>query len=266
MDLYYREYGEGFPLVILHGLYGSSDNWVSIANELADDYRIILPDQRNHGRSPHNAIHTYQAMSEDLHRLVSSTGIKKFILAGHSMGGKTAAYFASRWPEMLSGLIIIDISPFKVTGEDFSGGVHYNILKRMIEIDPSSLETRDKADRLLSGAISSTRIRNFLLKNLHRDKEGKFEWKLNPRFLFDNLHNIYDGLEIPGTTHNSDTRGFPVFFLRAMDSDYITEGDYEPIQKLFPASEIIEVPDTSHWIHAEKPEAIINLIRDHFPV
>lgn len=266
MDLYYREYGTGFPVVILHGLYGSSDNWVSVANELADKYRVILPDQRNHGRSPHHESHTYREMSEDLYRLVTSLGINNFILAGHSMGGKTAAFFAMQWPHLLEGLLILDISPFKVIPDNIEGSVHYGILKKLKEIDPSTLKNREEADSLLSDTIPSVKVRNFLLKNLQRDTNGKFEWKLNPQFLFDNIHNIYDGLERPGQAESSNLRGFPVFFLRAMDSDYITDNDYEPINKLFPAAEVIEVADTSHWIHAEKPEVIIKLIRDQFPV
>ncbi len=267
MDLYYREYGEGYPLIILHGLYGSSDNWISIAGKLSGSYRVILPDLRNHGRSAHEPVHSYEAMSKDLFDLAARLDIGRFILAGHSMGGKTAAYFARQWPEMLAGLIIIDISPFKARpGQSISGGMHELILKKMAETDPSEIKDRKEADRLFREISPSAKVRSFLLKNLHRNNKGVFEWRLNPGYLYDNLDKIYEGLDIPATDDPDHISGFPVFFLRAMESDYISGDDYKPVQRLFPAAEIIEVPGTSHWIHAEKPGLIINLIKENFPV
>ena len=266
MELFYREYGGGFPFVILHGLYGSSDNWVSIANSLSDTYRIILPDLRNHGKSPHNPVHTYPSMSEDLFELVQRLDIHKFVLVGHSMGGKTASFFARQWPDMLAGLVIIDISPFRTGPEHtISDSMHSRVLKKMSETDPSLFENREEADNIFRDITSSVKVRNFLLKNLHRNNKGVYEWKLNPRNLYDNMKNIFDGFEILGQGEVDPVSGFPVFFLRAMDSDYISESDYGPIQRLFPAAEIIEVPGSSHWIHAEKPELIIKLLRDNFP-
>ncbi len=267
MDTYYREYGEGYPLIILHGLYGSSDNWISIAGKLSGSYRVILPDLRNHGRSAHDPVHSYEAMSKDLFELADKLDIDSFILAGHSMGGKTAAYFARQWPEMLAGLVVIDISPFKEYAEHgISGGRHELILKKMAGTDPSEIKDRKEADRLFSEISPSVKVRNFLLKNLHRNIKGFFEWRLNPGYLYDQLENIYDGLDIPGTDETDPISGFPVFFLRAMESDYISDDDYKPLLRLFPAAEIIEVPGTSHWIHAEKPELIIRLIKEKFPV
>ncbi|MEA1887888.1 MAG: alpha/beta fold hydrolase [Bacteroidota bacterium] len=266
MKLFYREYGDGFPLVILHGLYGSSDNWISIARELSDTYRVVLPDQRNHGQSPHDPVHTYEAMSEDLHELVLSLDIDKFILAGHSMGGKTASFFARRWPGLLSGLVIIDISPFKTRPEDnISNSIHTRLLKRMSETDLSLIENREEAHNIFKDIIPALKVRNFLLKNLRRDNKGNFKWKINPPKLYDNLENIFDGLEIPVSGNVDPVTGFPVYFLRVMDSDYMNEKDYDLIQKVFPAAEIIEVAGSSHWIHAEKPEIIIKLFRENFP-
>ncbi|MBS0011829.1 MAG: alpha/beta fold hydrolase [Bacteroidales bacterium] len=266
MELFYREYGDGFPMLILHGLYGSSDNWVSIAKKLSDTYRVILPDQRNHGRSAHETLHTYPAMSKDLYELVSKLGIDKFILVGHSMGGKTASFFARQWPDLLAGLVIIDISPFRSgPAYSFSDSMHGRVLKRMAETDPSGFEDREEAAALFNDITSSGKVRNFLLKNLQRNKKGGFEWKHNPHNLYNNLENIFDGIELPEKGETQTVRGFPVFFLRAMESDYISESDYEPIQKVFPAAEIVEIPGSSHWIHAEKPEIIIKLLREHFP-
>ncbi len=119
MKLFYRKYGNGPPLIILHGLFGSSDNWVTIAKSLSEVFTVYLPDQRNHGLSPHSDIHDYESMSQDLSELAKDLSLKKFFLAGHSMGGKTAIAFAMSWPEMLNGLLIADISPFTAdTGKD----------------------------------------------------------------------------------------------------------------------------------------------------
>src|SRR5512133_2376601 len=112
MKLFCRKYGNGPPLIILHGLFGSSDNWVTIAKNLSDSFTVYLPDQRNHGQSPHSDVHDYDSMRDDLFELVNDLSLKKFFLAGHSMGGKTAISFALKWPEMLNGLLIADISPF----------------------------------------------------------------------------------------------------------------------------------------------------------
>lgn len=267
MNLFHREYGSGYPIVILHGLYGSSDNWMSIAGKLSDSYRVILPDQRNHGRSAHNELHTYEAMSNDLHELVERLGVKKFILVGHSMGGKTASFFAKKWPGMLSGLVVIDIKPFAYSpGQGGAGEMHRAILEKMAGTDPALIKDRDEAHRIFNDIVSSKKVRNFLLKNLHRTKRGGFEWRLNPGNLLSNLDNIFDGLELPARGDHKDIiSGFAVIFLKAMNSDYISDDDYEDIQALFPAAEIMKIPDSSHWVHAEKPELIPSIIRENFP-
>ena len=113
MKLFYRKYGAGPSLIILHGLYGASDNWATIAKNLSERFTVYVPDQRNHGNSPHSDIHDYDSMRDDLYELAGDLKLKKFFLAGHSMGGKTAIAFAVKWPEMINGLLIADISPFE---------------------------------------------------------------------------------------------------------------------------------------------------------
>jgi len=262
MKLSFREFGEGTPIMILHGLYGSSDNWVSIGRSLADEFRVILPDLRNHGNSPHTPTHTYEAMSDDILELADSIGLGKFILAGHSMGGKTALWFASRWPERIAGLIVLDMSPFRADPtKNPSLDQHMDILRLMNEVNPATLGTGEEAEDKFLARIHSERITGFLLKNLARDEDGKFRWKLNPRYLFDNIDNIMDGLERKDYPDPA-MRGFPVLFLRAENSGYINDDDIEDIIKLFPAAEIVSIPGTSHWLHAEKPDVITGYIRD----
>jgi len=262
MKLSYREFGEGKPIMILHGLYGSSDNWVSIGRELSDEFRVVIPDMRNHGNSPHTSIHTYEAMSDDILELADLIGLDKFIIAGHSMGGKTALWFAKKWPERVSGLIVLDMSPFRADpSKNPSLDQHMDILRLMNEIDPAKLASRDEAEERFISRIPSERITGFLLKNLARDEKGGFKWKLNPRYLLDNIDNIMEGLERKEYPDIS-MRGFPVLFLRAENSGYINDEDLKGITNLFPAAEIITVMGTSHWLHAEKPELITGYIRD----
>jgi len=262
MKLFYREFGSGIPLIILHGLYGSSDNWVSIARVLSESFRVILPDLRNHGLSPHHPLHSYDAMSADLDELVSELGLSKYFLLGHSMGGKTAIYHARKYAGRIAGLMIIDISPFKADNKNSpQAEFHRMVLDTLATLPLDKAQSRKELDKLLSARISSLRIRQFILKNISRNMNKTFRWKLNPRFLRNNLDNILDGFD-RGSALDAQIAGFPVVFVRAGKSDYIRETDYEDIMKLFPSSEIVEIEDSSHWIHTEKPETIVKLIRE----
>jgi len=262
MELFYRDFGTGFPVVILHGLYGSSDNWTGIARELSENFRVIIPDQRNHGRSPHDPVHTYSALAEDLLELIIKLELDKFILAGHSMGGKAASWFSRLWPEKLSGLVIVDMTPFRSNpGENPIYYFHRKILTAMNVTDLDKFKSRDEANVIFDSVTSSVRIRQFLLKNITRTKEGRFKWKLNPAYLEKNLMNILDGFERIEKVLEP-LSGFPVRFLRAGNSEYITEEDIPYILRLYPGAEIVTVNGASHWLHAEYPEVFIRTIRE----
>jgi pimeloyl-ACP methyl ester carboxylesterase len=257
MKLFYRKYGNGPPLVILHGLYGSSDNWVTIAKRLSDRFTVYLPDQRNHGQSPHSEIHDYDSMRDDLFELISDLRLKKFFLAGHSMGGKTAISFALKWPEMLNGLLIADISPFSnETERDSVYSQHSVILSAMLSFDLNKISTRSEAETILSEKISSEKIRELILKNLQRATDNTFIWKLNVRSLLKNLNKIMQGVERP-TDYNQQISGFPVIFLKGDESEYIPVSDFRDILKVFPAAEIIEIPGAGHWIQVDKPDEVV---------
>jgi esterase len=255
MRLFFRKSGTGPPLLILHGLYGSSDNWVSIAKSLSDNFTVYLPDLRNHGQSPHSKQHDYNAMKDDLHEMVLENGIKKFLLAGHSMGGKTAMLFASEWPEMVEGLLVADISPFSSENkaDDFYL-MHKTILETILSVDPALITKRSEAELLLSGKIQSEKIRGLILKNLERTSSSSFRWKINARALFENLDKIMDGFPRP-SDQTIPITGFPVIFLKAADSSYIPETDYNDIYKLFPAAEIKTIANSGHWINVDRPDA-----------
>jgi pimeloyl-ACP methyl ester carboxylesterase len=261
MKLFFRKYGEGPPLIILHGLLGSSDNWATIAKNLSDRFTVYLPDQRNHGHSPHSEVNTYESMRDDLYELAVDLKLKKFFLAGHSMGGKTAVSFALKWPEMLEGLLIADISPFADESNNGSAyDYHSSILEAMREMDFTKVVKRDDAVLFLENKIQDEKTRGLILKNLQRNPEGSFSWKLNVNSLLNNLKNIMKGI-------NSDTRishqitGFPVTFLKGADSNYLLQADYKGILQIFPVAEFIEVEKAGHWINADRPDEVTKYLK-----
>lgn len=261
MKLFYRKYGSGPPLFILHGLFGSSDNWVSIAKKLSDSFTVYLPDQRNHGQSPHDDIHDYDSMSDDLHELVNDLNLKKFFLAGHSMGGKTAISFAMKWPEMIYGLLVADISPFfREETAETAYSQHLEILRAMISTDLSSFTSRKEVESALKKKITSEKIRGFVLKNLQRTPENNFEWKINAISLLKNLGKIMEGIDRQ-SLYSKQIQGFPVIFLKGSESDYLPISDQDDIKKLFPSAEFVEVKGAGHWLHSDKPEEVVNNLR-----
>jgi esterase len=255
MKLYYRKYGSGPTLIVLHGLFGSSDNWISIAKSLSDRFTVILPDLRNHGQSPHSQIHDYNSMKEDLYELATELKPGKFFLAGHSMGGKTAVNFALSWPEMLYGLIVADISPL-VQAERNTGDLdqHLRLLNFMLTADLSGFKSRAEVESLLSTKISSERLRDLVLKNLKRGEDNSFSWKINAPVILKNLDRITEAIDT-GETGIGIT-GFPVYFLKGENSAYLPESDFAEIRKVFPGVEFIVIPGAGHWIHADNPEIV----------
>jgi esterase len=252
MNLFYRKYGEGPDLVILHGLYGSSDNWVTIAKKISSHFTVYLPDQRNHGLSPHNKVHDYNSLSNDLYEFANNLKLKKFYLAGHSMGGKAAMMFAMKWPEMILGLLIADISP---TSDDKKRLQAYNdvkeILRSILGIDLSRASSRADVEKFIEKKVSSEKTRNLMLKNLKRDEENRFTWKLNAHGLLENIDKIVEGLPF-----TNQVTGFPVIFLKGENSSFISEEDNREIAKFFPAADIKIIKNAGHWLHADNPEEV----------
>jgi esterase len=261
MKLFYRKFGEGPPLIILHGMYGSSDNWVTIAKKLADSFTVYLPDQRNHGQSPHSEIHDYNSMRDDLFELAADLRLKKFFLAGHSMGGKTAMAFAVKWPEMIYGLVVVDISPF--TDENNKMPVfnqNLNILKTILSVDLAKIRSRGDVEKLLVEKILSDKVRGFILKNLQRNAGDSFTWKLNASALLKNLGKIMAAIDLDEGFSQPIT-GFPVIFLKGSFSNYLTASDVADLRRVFPASEFVVINGAGHWIHADKPDEVIDNFR-----
>jgi esterase len=260
MKLFFRKYGTGPPLVILHGLFGSSDNWVSLARSISDRFTVILPDQRNHGLSPHSDKHDYGSLSNDLYDLATDLHLNSFFLAGHSMGGKTAISFAYKWPEKLNGLLIADISPIADAHfNDEMSGQHLKLLDAILSFDIADIKSRHQADLILSAKIPDDRVRGLILKNLRTNQDKSYSWKINAASLRKNIENIMAEV-MPAETGGLRLTGFPVYFLKGEKSDYLPEKDFREIQKIFPAAEFITVPGAGHWLNVDNPEALRNCL------
>lgn len=253
--------GEGPPIVILHGLYGSSDNWMSIARKLSDTYTIFLPDQRNHGQSPHSIRHDYSEMTTDLEELVNENIKGKFSLLGHSMGGKTAISFALKNPGLLDSLIVADISPFSRHPEDFSiVDSHTKITSILLHTDLETAQSRKEAEVKVLSAFEDKRLASFLLKSIYRNENGKFAWRINAPAIYNNLEKLMAGVIVPESAAAGVT-GFPVLFIRGSNSDYLPESHFNNLRLLFPAAEIYTIPEAGHWLHAEKPDEFSDIVR-----
>jgi pimeloyl-ACP methyl ester carboxylesterase len=247
VDLFFRKFGEGQPLVVLHGVFGSSDNWVTLGRQFAEHFAVYLVDQRNHGSSPHSAEMDYILMADDLHRLIKREQLGKIMLIGHSMGGKTAMTFASKYPELLEALVVVDIAPRQYP-------IHHDqILGGMNALDLPNIKSRKEADTALAAHISNLGIRQFILKNLQRTPEG-FGWKCNLPTLTTRIEEVGKPLE------NEQQVEVPSLFVNGANSSYITDEDVPMIQQLFATPQFATVANAGHWIHAEQPEAFMEVV------
>ncbi len=263
MELFYRKYGQGPSLIIVHGLYGSSDNWTGIARALGKYFEVYVVDQRNHGRSPHSSEHNYDLMKNDLYEFVEKHSIRKAIFLGHSMGGKSVMFFAAAHPERVNGLIVVDIAPksYKLSAAAMKKTIdHETILRSMAEVDFSLVHSRDEVDRALAINIGLERIRLFLMKNLERDEHKGFRWKINVETLMKCLDSILSGMNEKDFEQGGEITGFPVLFIQGANSNYILDSDLPLIKTIFPYSEFAVIPGAGHWLHVEQPGLLVETI------
>ena len=264
MELFYRKFGEGSPVIIVHGLYGSSDNWVTIGKELASEHEVFILDQRNHGRSPHSLEHTYLLMKNDLLEFMDKMNLDKAHLIGHSMGGKTIMFFAADYPERVASLIVVDISPRSYRSLDQPSAQtvdHLNIITALMNINLKGVSSRKDIDNQLRETIRSKRIRQFLLKNVERKDQENFRWQINLPALRNSMPAILDGLDIERFLNGNGITGFPVLFIRGEESHYINEQDYPLIKTIFPKASIVSIPNAGHWVHAEQQELFLKNVK-----
>ena len=243
------------PLVILHGLFGTLDNWQTLARRWAAEagLRVITVDLRNHGRSFHSPTHSYAEQAADVLALLDHLALDpaRLTVLGHSMGGKVAMCLALDYPERLAQLIVLDIAP------RFSDMAHQDdIVAGLRAVNLSTIQSRQQAEAALAQHIRQPGVRQFLLKNLYRQEDNSFAWRINLPVLAANLPAI--GQAISGAPFLK-----PTLFIRGGKSDYITTDDkLHSIPALFPNSQVATVPDAGHWVHAEKPAEVFGLVQN----
>ncbi|MDX1940513.1 MAG: alpha/beta fold hydrolase [Saprospiraceae bacterium] len=251
MELNYKTFGQGEPIIILHGMFGTLDNWQTIGKQLSENFTVYILDQRNHGRSPHEDLIDYPTMAEDLHHFMESHWIFKAHLLGHSMGGKTAMQFALDHPDMVDKLVVVDVAPKR-----YNGG-HEHILKALLALDLNQIETRQNAEDFLRSHLpdepESTIL--FLMKNLSRSKEGHFEWKMNFQAIYNHYQDILD------TVHGSHPFEGETIFIRGAQSKYILDNDWDTIIIFFPNAKLETIQNAGHWVHADQPTILLNIVQ-----
>lgn len=251
MKLAFRELGKTCkPFVVLHGLLGASDNWLTLSKEWSEHNHMFLLDLRNHGRSPHDSIHTYEAMAEDINEFLHDHDIRKINILGHSMGGKVAMTLAMLYPHKIEKLIIVDIAPKKYTNPEFE-----DIITKLLNMQLSSIRSLRDANRQLEPEISDIVLRQFLLKNLVRDRQNKFSWRVNLQSLYNNRAALAG--EIPTGKFDGEA-----LFIIGGKSNYVLKDDTAAIRDRFPKARIHTVENAGHWVHAEQPEIVQQLVSD----
>lgn len=242
--------GHGHPLVILHGLFGSSDNWFTLSKVFGEEYRVYAVDQRNHGRSPHSDDFSYRAMADDLNDLLVHEGMSSIYLLGHSMGGKTAMSFSMLLPEKVDKLIVVDIAPKK-----YSPG-HDQIFDALFALKLDRCKTRAELDSALSEGIVDPAVRQLLLKNVYRDDEQRFRWRINVEAIHKNYERINEAIKPDGQFTG------PTLFVTGAKSSYVDKSDIPLIKSIFPAAEIVSIKNAGHWIHAEAPQEFAGVVME----
>ncbi|MBD2752723.1 alpha/beta fold hydrolase [Spirosoma validum] len=250
MKLFYRQTGETGPsIVILHGVFGSSDNWLTISKSIAaKGYRVFALDQRNHGQSPRGDEHDYVGMANDLHEFLIDHQLDDPILVGHSMGGKAVMQYAMLYPGTYQKLVVVDIAP------KFYPVHHAELVRGMKAIDLATIKSRTDADAALSRFEPILTVRQFLLKNLYRNEQGEFAWRLNLPVIEQELHGIGEELTNPRVITE------PTLFMRGSESPYILDEDIPTIKRIFPNVEIETIQGAGHWVQAEKPAEFVDVL------
>lgn len=239
--------GKGQPFIFLHGFLGMSDNWKTLGTQFSENnYEVHLLDQRNHGRSFHSDDFNYEVMVEDLKAYCDALQLKDLALLGHSMGGKTAMLFAIEYPELVSKLIVADISP------RYYPVHHETILKGLSALDFSTIKSRGEADDILKQYVSDFGTRQFLLKNLYWETKERLALRLNLEALKTNVNEVGEALPM----HSKFLKD--TLFLRGDKSEYIAIQDEALITSHFPKAEIINISNAGHWLHAENPTDFYN--------
>ncbi len=244
MQLHYQTVGQGQPIILLHGLFGSSGNWSTIAKHFAQTHQVISVDLRNHGRSPHSDTQHYSDMVEDLNALCDALNLTRIYLLGHSLGGKVAMQYATQYPDRVNKLIVVDMAMREYPDE------HTQLMDEMMAVDLSAMQSRGEVDKILSVKITNAMVRQFLLINLVKTDNG-LQWRINLPALKANYPALQKAI--------SAQFNKPSLFIRGERSDYVRDADVEHIKLYFTQAQFASLP-TDHWVHAEQPHAFIEIV------
>jgi pimeloyl-ACP methyl ester carboxylesterase len=251
MELNFKKLGNKQPnLIILHGLFGMLDNWLTLAKGFSEHFTVYLVDARNHGQSPWSNEFNYRVMADDLHDFIAQHSIENPVILGHSMGGKTAMQFAMNYPDQLQKLIVVDIAPKSYPVH------HRQILDALLELNKTEITSRRQADEILAKYIENSAIRQFLLKSLYWKDKNHLALRFNLDVINRNIEIIGQGLE------NVHPFTKPTLFIRGKLSNYITEDDYPMIKNIFPNAEIVTFENAGHWVHAEAPQQFFEVVKN----
>jgi len=251
VTLAFTEIGEGEPLVILHGLFGSSRNWASIARSLSDTYRVLTVDLPNHGASDWTDTVSYEGLAQATADFLIEQNLQRAAVLGHSMGGKTAMTLALTQPALIGRLIVADIAPVPYDHDNLA------VISALDAVDLSRVKARDDAEVQLAKNISDRMMRAFLMQNLVRNGDH-YEWRINIAGLKAGLPNLHGFPAVPEGVHFEG----PALFIAGGESDYIEPDHHEEIYRLFPKSSVIDLTNAGHWLHADNPEAFVQTVRD----
>lgn len=248
--------GAGPDLVILHGLFGSGENWRSQAKRLSSDFTTHCMDLRNHGASPHTPAMNYPAMAADVINTCEKLGLSNFHLLGHSMGGKTAMQLALTHPALIKQLIVVDIGPKQYPRH------HGNILEGLSVLQTAGqdkiLKSRRDADTILASKVENAAVRSFLLKNLQRTETGHYELCIN----LDAIVTCYNDIAAAISPLTYVPRSEPTLFIKGAESDYLQAEDQQSILALFPGAKSKTIGGAGHWPQSEKPDVVYKIIHD----
>ena len=248
MKLFFKKTGEGRPLIILHGLFGLSDNWATLAKGFSEnDFSVYTVDLRNHGRSPHEDSFNYDLMSEDLLALLNEENIEKADFIGHSMGGKVLMFFSKKYFSRINSMIVVDIAP------RFYPQHHQLIVFALQSIDTNSLTNRKEAEEILRTALHDEAMIHFLLKNLYWKDKDKLDWRFYLKGIVKNME------EVGQAFHSDQPIQVPALFIRGGNSCYINDSDENEIIKIYPLARIQTIAGAGHWVHAEQPQEFLQV-------
>lgn len=253
LHLFHRDFGGAGqpPLVIIHGLLGSSRNWQTVGAELSAQRHVLALDLRNHGMSPHAEDHDFATLEADVLRWMDAQRIERAAVMGHSMGGKLAMALACHRPERVERLVSVDIAPRDYDASKFRG-----ILEAMLAIEPEKLASRAEAETQLGAVVKDWAMIKFLATNLERGDDGVFHWRVNVPALHAELDEIARTSLSPGDRYDG-----PTLFVIGGRSWHVREEDRPEIFVRFPQARIETVPESGHNPHIEQREAFVAAVR-----